>query len=231
MTEREKIIDRIRKLVAMSNDAGSPNEAAIAAKRVKSMLDKYELEMADVLLEEYSRGEGLVAEHFATGRKQTPRYYDWLIVALGECFNVNIRWDRNGRKLEGFETDVAAVKVLAAWIGAQVYAMGSLANPHDTWVSTRQYRGDFRKSCASQTASRIREYYGAPKDQQSAAGKTQALVARTKQLAVREQFGDPGYGASRAHYSSRDAYESGRRAADSINITRGIGGKDVKRLT
>ena len=51
MTESKikKIRERIRKLLAMAGDAGSPNEAAIAAKRAKALLAKHNLSEADVI--------------------------------------------------------------------------------------------------------------------------------------------------------------------------------------
>ncbi len=50
--EYEKIINRVKKLLALSNDTSSPNEAAIALKRVRSLMDKYQLTHEDILTEE-----------------------------------------------------------------------------------------------------------------------------------------------------------------------------------
>ena len=38
--EFQKIKERIAKLLAMARDASSPNEAAIAAQRARSLMDK-----------------------------------------------------------------------------------------------------------------------------------------------------------------------------------------------
>jgi hypothetical protein len=43
----EKIKDRIAKLLRMSQDASSPNEAAIAAGRARALMDKYQIEAFD----------------------------------------------------------------------------------------------------------------------------------------------------------------------------------------
>ena len=52
---------RIRKLLAMAGDASSPNEAAIAAKRAKALLNEHNLSEADVIaggmtLDDFRRG-------------------------------------------------------------------------------------------------------------------------------------------------------------------------------
>lgn len=49
MNERESIISKIRKLLAMTEDRGAtPHEAAIAAAKVQALLTEHNLEMADV---------------------------------------------------------------------------------------------------------------------------------------------------------------------------------------
>ena len=44
----DKIKERIAKLLAMAKDAASPNEAAIAAGRARSLMDKYQLDEYDI---------------------------------------------------------------------------------------------------------------------------------------------------------------------------------------
>lgn len=58
MDDLSKIKDRIAKLLAMAADASSPNEAAIAAGRARSLMDKYQIEAFDV--------QRAVAEEFAS---------------------------------------------------------------------------------------------------------------------------------------------------------------------
>lgn len=44
----QRVKERIAKLLAMAADASSPNEAAIAAQRARSLMDKYQLDEYDV---------------------------------------------------------------------------------------------------------------------------------------------------------------------------------------
>lgn len=44
----DKIIDRLKKLLAMSQDASSENEALIAAKRLHSLLSKHNMSLSDL---------------------------------------------------------------------------------------------------------------------------------------------------------------------------------------
>jgi hypothetical protein len=65
MEDLAKIKDRIVKLLAMSKDASSPEEAAIAAKRARTLMDKHQLAEYDLL--------GKVAESFA--KKKATRFF------------------------------------------------------------------------------------------------------------------------------------------------------------
>ena len=44
----DKLLDRIRKLLAMAGDAGSPNEAAIAMRRARALMDKHQIAEMDL---------------------------------------------------------------------------------------------------------------------------------------------------------------------------------------
>ena len=46
----EKVIKRVKKLLAMAEDASSPNEALIAAKRARALMDKHQLSKSDIEL-------------------------------------------------------------------------------------------------------------------------------------------------------------------------------------
>lgn len=48
MPDIEKILETIRKLLRMAGDAGSPNEAAIAAGRARKLMDKYRVSLSDL---------------------------------------------------------------------------------------------------------------------------------------------------------------------------------------
>lgn len=65
MEDLSKIKDRIVKLLAMSKDASSPEEAAIAAKRARTLMDKHQLAEYDLV--------GRVTE--ALVKKKATRYF------------------------------------------------------------------------------------------------------------------------------------------------------------
>lgn len=46
--DRDKLIERVRSLLAMGSDASSPNEAIIALRRARSLMDKYQITSIDI---------------------------------------------------------------------------------------------------------------------------------------------------------------------------------------
>lgn len=84
----DKIKERIAKLMAMAKDASSPNEAAIAAQRARSLMDKYQLDEYDIseaAPQEFS--EEAVSRAFAA----IPYHMDVLAVAVAkynDCHSV-----------------------------------------------------------------------------------------------------------------------------------------------
>lgn len=69
--DKKRIIDRIRKLLAVTEARGAtPNEAASAARMAEATLRKYQLEMKEVILEDLSKGG--IEEMWARGTKNKP---------------------------------------------------------------------------------------------------------------------------------------------------------------
>jgi len=78
----EKIIQRVKNLLAMAEDAASPNEAAIAARRARALMDKHQIEKEDITSETSSAfGE--------TCASKAPRAYEWMKMLAASAANIN----------------------------------------------------------------------------------------------------------------------------------------------
>jgi Protein of unknown function (DUF2786) len=121
-----EIIDRIRKLTNMANDASSPAEAAIAAQRVRALLDKYCLDSADLerMLKEESTP--MSSEQVDKKYKFMPAWKVMLIVAVGRFNDCQVV--REKRKLsktqdfmyQGFAVDVISAKNVYEYLSKYV---------------------------------------------------------------------------------------------------------------
>lgn len=108
----EKVIDKIQKLLAMANDTSSPNEALLAAKRARALMDKYQLSQDDI--------ESKIGSQFLESENGEPKgkLYLWekLLAAAAAHLNDCRSAIRSNRKtysflFQGFKADVFVAKM------------------------------------------------------------------------------------------------------------------------
>lgn len=68
--EQDKIIQRIKKLLSMAEDVSSPNEAMIAARRARSLMDKHQITKDDIATTEDNQFLESIAKRQTSVRKQ-----------------------------------------------------------------------------------------------------------------------------------------------------------------
>jgi hypothetical protein len=104
--EIEKVKERISKLLAMAKDSSSPHEAAIAAKRARALMDKYQIEESNI--------EAATANDFGTATterifKRRSHWIEDLAVNVAKYNDVHVNSVRvvNGTiyAFKGFQVD------------------------------------------------------------------------------------------------------------------------------
>ena len=115
-----KVIDRIRALLSMGNDKSSEHEAAIAMKRARSLMDKYQLDLADV--NGVLSGD-LGSDDYDMESKREKIWVTMLAIATGELNDCNVTMGQysmsGGRKhyvFEGFKEDVKICKWMLSYL-------------------------------------------------------------------------------------------------------------------
>lgn len=79
----DKVIDKISKLLAMANDSSSPNEAMIAAKRARALMDKHQLEVTDI---EAAKGTQFLSLKYELTGSRTPK---WMVILASASSSLN----------------------------------------------------------------------------------------------------------------------------------------------
>lgn len=77
----ERILDKIKKCFALSK-SNNPNEAAIALRQAKALMEKYAIDTTDVMIADVKE-----TEVKAASRKKLYRYESWLAYTVSEAFN------------------------------------------------------------------------------------------------------------------------------------------------
>ncbi|WP_028471321.1 DUF2786 domain-containing protein [Neptunomonas japonica] len=146
----EKILSRIKNLLAMAGDLSSPNEAVIAARRARSLMDKHQISKKDLL-----KAEGMVFGE-TTGHKQTKNKPSWLaqiaasIAYLNDCECITQRSGFVSFNFRGFKADAVVAKHMHDYI---VEACERLLEK--TEITGRSERNFYRLGFADEIARRI----------------------------------------------------------------------------
>ena len=114
-----KLLERIRALLAMGGDASSPNEAAIALKRARKLMDEHQIRAIDLQsLQDSDMGEGSVA----TTSSRQQRWINNIAVALAEMNDCIVSFTRNTHgnqliyEIKGFKEDAQVCEFMLTYI-------------------------------------------------------------------------------------------------------------------
>ena len=241
-----KILERVRKLLAIANDTrANPNEAAAAASQAENIMRKFNIDHADVLLKRVQSGE----EEFDTVtvsafmkrdvdnghvQKRSPNWAGWLAVRvakLNDC-DVRVTWDpKRGAALQfcGYKTDAQ----VSGWMFD--YLLTCMINDVRAWqraerrtkVESNAYREGFILAVCDKLIKMQRERDA---EMQTTSSSTALVVA--KAAAVAERFGQAKYSQGKARsVKDVDAYVAGSSAGSRVDVGRRAVGTEARSST
>ncbi len=249
MTDNVKIIDKIRKLLALTR---SPNEheAALATERAQELLARYNIDMTEVeqKLDEGKIGQVEVMERteaFArTIRQAIARLYfcEYYYYTQRHESPVNpgkwVRFDHHFYVGESHNVEVA--KMMSDYLVATIIRLarkGALDYPR---IERKTYRGSFRVACSRRLAMRIAERILESRNKEMVMSDGRNLPALANLYDVRsdqnkswiaENVGEMRTKKSRAKESNIHGSMDGMAAADSISLDQQVGSNGSKGIS
>jgi hypothetical protein len=170
MENKAKILDRIRKLLAMSEDSSSPHEAAIAATRASKLMQKYNLDSSAVRLKEGVTQDDTTTQQAERGYGRIPAWYTMLLVPVAELHDCHVRYtSRYGTgpnaiekvaEFLGVDSDPEVCGYVFDYICSQVELLSAKYkrdNPHLTRADTNDYRNGLAAGILQVIREMIRE--------------------------------------------------------------------------
>jgi hypothetical protein len=170
----EKIIDRVRKLFALSANAGSEHEAAAAAARATALVAEYQLTEAQLRVENeelppepIEKAARLEPDEPEIGRKRVA-WKETIALAVAKDLGVRMHWTwkkvwTNGRyrkysDVRGFgrESAIQTWRYTCQYLWRTIDELAE-AQDNDSWQSVRAYRNAYRVGCAQRISERIFE--------------------------------------------------------------------------
>jgi hypothetical protein len=211
MMTKEKAIERARKLMAMAADSSSPNEAAIAAKRARSIIDKFQLSNDQLESCDYSVGEQVIA------KKNIPSWLNSLGVYIAQLNDCIATRSGGTLKFKGLTEDVEVANFMFNYIREA----GIRAHRKDKSVDPFHHKSSFLMGFTSSIGKRVKEILKERSDDsKSESGKDLVLV---KKAMVEAHFNQVGAYKQSRFNGQESSYGQGHAAGDKVNITTGLG--------
>ena len=235
----EKIIDRVRKLFAMSQDASSIEEAAIALKRYQSLVAKYGIQESDLKTSEFGSATG-------EALKKMERYKGWLALGIAPFTNTVVEYEfvrvdgiRHKRIIyKGFKTDVDQAIMLQDYL-EQTLARMLKAYKKESGNNGLKAATSFKNGFASAMQDRMKEMAEEAEEASQAVSEetsasagvsTGSSLVVCKMKMVETEFGQQKVRAGTAYRYDHDARNAGNEAAQNVSLNRQVAGAGQKLL-
>lgn len=208
-TERERLLERVRKLFAMAQQSdASPHEAEIALRRCQSLMSKYGISEADLHTSEFGNAE------FTKGRT-IPSHVKFLASAVARLHDVLfVRGDAGFAEFRGFDVDAKVARMTLEYlIDAVERALANRKRAGD-FPAGRSSAYDYRLGFATQVSKRVTEIVKERKyAEQTTADSGTSLTVRKMEIVDREC----GHDLRNASFSSSRGARNGTAHAAGID--------------
>ncbi len=220
---KEKIIDRIKKLLRMAKDTASPNEAAIAASRARKLMDMHQVDELDLTAVE---ADDFGESAYSTGATTCSAVISTLGLTVGKLNDCVATWGSVGRVkhiiFKGLLADSVCASEMLKYLRDEMYKQ---AERNETGRANRHaYRLGFANGVSKQVAAIMADRH----DIKTSTGT--GLVVAKKQL-VEAHYGRQRTQTTRPGYrGDRSAFLAGRQAGESASLNRQVNGQQQGRL-
>jgi Protein of unknown function (DUF2786) len=228
--ELDKIKVRIAKLLRMSQDSSSPEEAAIAAGRARALMDKHQLDAMDI-------GENKEEFGTATGTpflKDIPNYMSTLAVAVAKYNDCQAKYEFGQHAVRSHERGqavlfmgyVSDVNMAVEMFKRLTNAINRLCKEYLKEQGYAEYNpalgGQFKTGASIAIISKLNQMTR-ERDALTSSGGTSLVVCKTK--AVNERFGVVKYSSVKERRLTReeqDAREVGHVRGTRVEVNHSV---------
>ena len=218
--EQSKIIARIRLLLAMGKDTSSPNEAAIAIRRARSLMDEHQLKTIDIDSNQSNCVLGGVEFNDCSAIERI--WVTTIAIAVAKMNDCIVRLKTGDEQntvygFYGFSEDAEVCKSMSSYIVQNCIRL------YERDKETKSLSGvvqedDYMTGISRGICERIRIMISERELKLSETAKSQALVVVKKSL-VDKEFGEAKYGqAERGRTFDKNAFNKGKLASKEIHL-------------
>ncbi|WP_114709076.1 DUF2786 domain-containing protein [Vibrio cholerae] len=227
MTDNAKVIDKIKKLLSLA-ESSNPNEALLAAKRARRLMDQHSISKQDI--ENAGSKEFLESKSEYEYRQRNA----WVIklqnavAELNDCIGV-IEWCSGSvmHKFRGFTADAVVAKMTLDYL---IETCNRCCNEAD--VYGRSEKNQFRLGFARVIAVKVYSIIAEREEKFVSTTGTNIIPLKLNQ--IKNHFGelstDKGVKSREPTLSEMEAYMSGVMAGSKTGLDKQIDGEETAKL-
>jgi hypothetical protein len=171
---KEKLIDKIKKLLALAGNNSNESEAMAAMAKVQELLAENSLSMADIPEGEREDDETVMEDY--DGRSRHAKWQTYILLALAQINDCEYFKHRNGtRIIVGRKIRIEIVRSMADYLFGVVEREAEAQRDG----RTRKWVNDFKLGMATRINQRLKERY-AITENSVATEKTGAIILRNE---------------------------------------------------
>ncbi len=236
MTEvdKEKLLDKIRKILAKASNNPSEAEAEMAANMAQEMLARYNLSMSDVQVKDSSQDEIVTDKSIVTASHPWRRVLAPMAAKLYFCEYMFIAGGgKNVHMFIGGKGNVAVATMMFVYFLATIEKLAQQSARQVPASERSAYRTSFRGACASRLATRIRIRIEETKRGTSTnnPGNLPALFGlydaaqQANRSFIEKQYPTRKSVSTKVKNLHDKGYRDGYSAADGIGLDQQVGGR------
>jgi len=228
MKASEKIISRIKKLLATAEGKANEHESEVAARMAANLMEKYNIEMSAIIDLELKSSDSVINEEInSVEYRKWPSHISVLFSSLAKLFDCEVRYTVGsgyGHRMSvyGYYTDVEVCKWTINHIWESLHnkqqEFWKINGPTYTsaGVSPRGPCNDFLKSSVLTVTSRVRKIIASRNKIVTSSNKDLVIV---KTSAIQDKYGEFTYNKVSILYDGYEhAIKKGIEAGNSVNL-------------
>ncbi|EED31280.1 conserved hypothetical protein [gamma proteobacterium NOR5-3] len=230
----KKLIERVRRLLAMAADVASPHEAAIAARRAAVLMAEYNLDHASIMLHDGIE-DRITEQRVDREFGRAPRWYSLLSVPVAKLYDCESRDQFNAETLRyytefvGVDNDVLVATYVHDYLVSEIERLAKRYRA--STGSDRRAMNDFRLGASVEITRMLKDMAADRHDEADLSGSDSAdetekhtaanQLSVLKSNLIREKY-NIAYESVTYRFRRSASYERGREEGAKVSIRAGV---------
>lgn len=229
----DKILARIKKCLAIAEDNNNNNaeEAAVAANMAAKLMEKYQIDESEVILEDLKSSDSVGEETIDdVAHISWPLWLQGLIIICADLYECKAMFIKDPSskqkkvKIVGYKLDVTVSVWTFNYLRRELERLAKLEikkvkSVAYVDINPKTVKNSFLKGAISSIKQRVNEIL---EERKHSVNENCTSLVVAKQAAIAEKYGDIGYKKDKSFSVDDHFYVQGKEAGNSVNINRPI---------